>query len=59
MALQEYRVYVIGADDRILNRIDIHCANDAAVSQRAKQLLDNETIELWRGDQLLHRFEPM
>ena len=59
MPLLEYRAYEIDdASDRILQRIDLMCDGDAAAKERAQQLVDRYPIVLWRGAELLGRFEP-
>ena len=58
MATIEYRVYFIGADDHILRRIDFVCEDDVAAMARARRLVEDRPVELWRGDQLLGRFAP-
>jgi hypothetical protein len=57
MAPVEYRVYVIGPDDHILRRIDLVCEDDDAALARARRLVEDRPVELWRGDRLLGRFE--
>ena len=46
----EYRTYAIGADDRIVSRIEMVCDDDDDAKERARQLVDDQAIELWRGD---------
>ena len=55
----EYRAYAIGSDDRIILRVDLMCDDDEDANERARQLVDYHTIELWQGKQLLARFEPV
>ncbi|GIQ73202.1 hypothetical protein BraRD5C2_16400 [Bradyrhizobium sp. RD5-C2] len=51
-----YRAYAIGRDDRILSRVDLHCASDADAIQRVQDLVDRHSMELWKGAQLLRKF---
>lgn len=54
--MKEYRVYIIGADERILSRVDLVCENHEAAKERAKQLLDGHDIELWHINQRIAIF---
>ena len=54
----EYRAYAIGPDNRIVSRFDLLCEDDDDAKERARQLVEGQTIELWRGATLLARFEP-
>jgi hypothetical protein len=54
----EYRVYVIGEDDRILQRHDFLCATDDDATVWAKQLVDGHTVELWQANRRVATFEP-
>lgn len=55
----EYRAYVIGPDDRIVSRVDLICEDDDDAKERARELVDDHAIELWRGAECLARFEPL
>jgi hypothetical protein len=55
----EYRACAVGPDGRILLRIDLVCEDDDAAKERAAQLVEGHAIELWKGDKLLARFEPL
>ena len=55
----EYGAYAIGADDRIVSRIEMVCDDDDDAKERARQLVDDQAIELWRGDKCLALFEPL
>ena len=56
--MDDFRVYVIGKDGHIINRIDLACADESAARERAKQLVDGHAIELWQLGKMLERFEP-
>jgi len=47
---QAYEAYLIGADGHITIRVDLHCADDEAAKQSAKQLVDGNDVELWQQD---------
>lgn len=55
-AMLNYRAYLIGPDDHIMQRIDFHCANEDDAKERAKQLVDGHDVELWLDDTLVERF---
>ena len=55
--MQEYRVYVIGPDGHVQDRIDLECADDDAAIERAKQLVDGRDIELWQLARKIATFE--
>jgi hypothetical protein len=46
--MPEYQAYVIGEDGHIKQRIDLVCADDDRAKERAKSLVDGQTIELWQ-----------
>jgi hypothetical protein len=46
--MEEYRVYIIGPDGHVIQRIDLVCADDDAAKERARQLLNGNDIELWQ-----------
>jgi hypothetical protein len=54
---RDYRAYAISAEDRIVHRIDLLCADDDEARHRARQLVDEYAIELWRDQILLARYE--
>ena len=56
--LKEYKVYVLGMDGHIFDRIDIACENEEAAKERAKQLVDGQAVELWEGARRIARFKP-
>jgi hypothetical protein len=53
-----YSAYVIGEDGHIQQRIDIICADDEVAKERAKMLVDDHGIELWRGSRKIATFNP-
>ena len=53
-----YRVYVIGSDGHIRNRIECFCESDDDAKQRAQQLVDGHAVELWDEARKVARFEP-
>jgi hypothetical protein len=55
--MEHYRAYTIGWDGHILSAIDLHCADDDAAKERARQLVDGHDIELWQGGRQVAVFE--
>ena len=55
--MNDYRVYVIGSDGHILDRIDLVCADDDAAKERAKQLVDGRDVELWQLGRMIAQFK--
>jgi hypothetical protein len=55
--VNDYRVYVIGSDGHILNRIDLMCADDDEAKERAKQLVDGHDVELWQLGRKIAEFK--
>jgi hypothetical protein len=47
--MPEYRAYLIGSDDRIVERIDVDLPDDAAAIAAALRLVDGHDVELWQG----------
>jgi hypothetical protein len=58
MSGRDYRVFVVGTDGRVVNRIDLVCVSDADARERAKLLVEVHPIELWEGARRIERFEP-
>jgi len=48
--MQAYRAYIVCLDGRTLGRSEFFCADDEAATERAKQLVDGNDVELWRDD---------
>ena len=55
--MQDYRVFVIGPDGRVNNRVDLICENDEAAKERAQQLVDGHDVELWQRDRRIAIFK--
>ena len=54
----EYRVYVIGSDDHIVNATALVCENDAQAIAAVRTFLLDRTIEIWSGDRFVIRLDP-
>ena len=52
----EYRAYLL-ADGHISKRIDLVCEDDNAAKEQARQLVDEQDVELWAGRRLVTRLD--
>jgi hypothetical protein len=55
--MQEYRVYVIGLDGHIQERVDLFCADDDVAKERARRLVNGHDVELWQLDRRIATFK--
>ena len=55
--MPEYQAYLLGPDGHIQSRIDLHCADDEAAIERAKQLVDGQVVELWQSGRRITTFK--
>ena len=53
-----YRVYIIGSDGHVQDRIELFCEDDDDAEERAKQLVDGHAVELWDQARKIATFEP-
>jgi hypothetical protein len=53
-----YYAYLTGDDGHITNRVTILAVNDEEAKERAKQLVDGHTIELWQEGRKVAQFDP-
>ena len=56
--MEEWRAYVIGSDDHVINRVDIRCSDEMEARRLAKIAVDGHAVELWQMDRFIERFEP-
>jgi hypothetical protein len=54
----EYRAYSVGRDGHFDGIEPLTCADDAEAIEKAKQLVDGQDVELWKGARLAARFSP-
>ena len=47
--MEDYRVFLIGPDGVITSRVDLVCENEEEARERAKQLAQGCTAELWQS----------
>ena len=48
----EYRAYSVGRDGHFDGIEPLTCADDAEAIEKAKQLVDGQDVELWKGARL-------
>jgi hypothetical protein len=56
--MADYRAYVVGADGHSVNYRAFVCDNDSDATVWAKQLLDDDDVELWCGERFVKRLSP-
>lgn len=54
--MAHYRVYFIGSDGHITAGQFIEGANDREATEKARQLVDGQDVELWQRARLIGRF---
>jgi hypothetical protein len=57
--MEEYRVYVIGPDGHVIERIGLVCADDDAAKQCAQLLVAGNDIELWQFGRWIAEFKAL
>jgi hypothetical protein len=58
--MQEYRIFLIGSDRRIVGPAEIiECPNDEAAVAEAQQYLDGLAVEVWKGARMIAHFDPI
>ena len=51
--MPDYRVYTLREDGHIVRRTEIHCPDDEAALERAKNIADGHAVELWEGSRFI------
>ena len=51
--MSDYRVYIMGPDGHVQNRVDLLCDDEAEAIRLAKQLVDGHDVELWQLDRMI------
>lgn len=54
--MQGYRVFILGSDGHVQNRVDLDCQDEAEAIKQAEQLVDGHDVELWQLDRLIKAF---
>ena len=57
--MPDYRVYIIGSDGHFQRSVALECADDAEATEKAKQLVDGQDIELWQRDRKIAKFDRL
>ena len=53
--MAHYRAYILNRAGRIMEAVDLDCADDAAATESAKQLVDGHDVELWKDTRVVSR----
>ena len=57
--MTRYRIYALSANDHVINPPEVvEFSDDQAAIDRAKQLVDGQTIEVWDGPRRVVRLPP-
>jgi hypothetical protein len=57
--MQQYSIYLMVPDDRVVERIDVSCVDDAHAIQQAKQLSSRHGLaQLWQASRFIAAFVP-
>ena len=56
--MQDYKAYLLGPDGYIAGRIDLVCEDECTAKERAQQLAQDCTVELYRGPLRIAEFHP-
>lgn len=54
----EYRLYVLDQIGKIVERIDLECANDAEAVSDGKTFSQKNDVEIWRGQKVVTILHP-
>jgi hypothetical protein len=53
--MAEYRVYAIGGDGHIVKSTPLICDDDSQAVQKARELCEGHTLEIWSGERFVAR----
>ena len=56
--MEDYRLYLVGPDGHIANRIGMQCLDDADAIRTAQNRTPHRPIELWQGSRKVQDFPP-
>ncbi len=56
--MPEYRAYILGSDGHIQLRLELDCVDEPTASERAKQLVNGQVVELWEGARKIATYRP-
>ena len=57
-AVHGYRVYIIGRNGHIMDRVDVFAESEDDAKAQAKKLVESFAVELWEGSRMIATFEP-
>jgi hypothetical protein len=53
--MAHYRAYILNREGRIMEAVDLDCADDTAATESAKQLVNGHDVELWKDARVVSR----
>ena len=56
--MRNYRVYILGEDDHVIDRVDLRCNDDETAKNEARKLAIGQAVELWDGARKIATFQP-
>ena len=56
--MSNYKAYILGDDDHIIDRVDLFCDDDEAARHQARKLAIGQAVELWDGVRRIATFQP-
>jgi predicted dinucleotide-binding enzyme len=55
--MQQYRVFKIGLDGHVFDRVDLTCSDDDDAKKQAMALVEDHDIELWQLDKRIATYK--
>ena len=56
--MAEYRVYTIDSDGHITRSTPLICEEDSEAMEKARQISNDHTLEIWSGKRFVARLYP-
>jgi hypothetical protein len=53
--MAHYRAYILNREGRIMEAVNLDCADDVAATESAKRLDDGHDVELWKDTRVVSR----
>lgn len=57
--MADYYLYILDGRDHVRRRVDLECRDDEHAIMIAGDYRRHDAMELWSGDRLVKRFEPL
>ena len=54
--MSDFRVYIMGPDGHVIDRVDLLCDNEPEAIRFAKQFVAGHDVELWQLDRMIETF---